>query len=67
MQFRLHLPASILPLIIIILCCANAHSQPEGSSYVLHPNQEVKVASLPPPLLPRAANRRCWRRAWQPP
>jgi len=47
MQFRLHLPASTLPLIIIISCCVNAYSQPEGSSYVFHPNQEVQVASLP--------------------
>jgi len=49
MQFRLHLPASTLPLLIIvgIACCVNAYGQPEGSSYVLHPNQEVKVASLP--------------------
>jgi hypothetical protein len=48
MQFKLHLPASAVPLIIVMSCCVNANSQDEGyTGYIVHPNQEVRVAPLP--------------------
>jgi len=46
MQFKLHLPASTL-LLILISCSVNANGQSEGDTYVVRPNQEVRVASLP--------------------
>ena len=49
MQFKLHLPASAVPLIIVMSCCVNANSQDDEPyiGYIIHPNQEVRVASLP--------------------
>jgi len=45
-QFKLRLAASTL-LLILISCGVNANGQSEGDTYVFHPNQEVRVASLP--------------------
>jgi hypothetical protein len=42
----LHLPVSTL-LLITISSCVSAFGQAEGDTYVFHPNQEVRVASLP--------------------
>ncbi len=44
---ELHLPASTLLLIIIMSCCVNTNSQDYYDSYVVHPNQEVRIAALP--------------------
>src|SRR5208337_351302 len=48
MRLKVYLPASTL-LLIVISCCVNADCQQiEGDTvYVFHPNQEVRVASLP--------------------
>ncbi len=47
MRSKLHLPASTLLLIIIMSCCMNANSQDYYDSYIVRPNQEVQIASLP--------------------
>ncbi len=45
MRPKLHFPASALMLIVIMSCCVNANSQ--TCSYLVHPNQEVRIAALP--------------------
>jgi hypothetical protein len=49
MQFKLHLPASAVPLIIVLSCCVNANGQDDVpyTGYIFHPNQEVRVSSMP--------------------
>ena len=49
MQLKLHLAASALPLIMIMSCGVNANGQDDVpyTGYIIHPNQEVRVASLP--------------------
>jgi len=46
MQFKLHLPASTL-LLLVFSCSVNANGQSEGERYVFHANQELRVAPLP--------------------
>ena len=46
MQFKLHLPASTL-LLLVFSCSVNANGQSEGEGYVFHANQELRVAPLP--------------------
>lgn len=47
MRFKLRLPASTLLLAIVISCCVSANGQDDGDGCVFHPNQEVRVVSLP--------------------
>jgi hypothetical protein len=47
MEFKLYLPTSTFLLIAVMAYCIIANSQADSGTYVLHPNQEVRVASLP--------------------
>ena len=48
MRFKSHLPVSAL-LLLVVVFCVNAYAQlDQGQApYVVHPNQEVRIASLP--------------------
>jgi hypothetical protein len=46
MHNRRYLPALTLLFVAIMCCAVRAQDQPNGG-YVVHPNQEVRVASLP--------------------